>query len=102
MYSRAVFARMRLFVRAVGEIMKRHLPAAGDCFVQRFNGEEQLPVFRRRIRKRSNVSHLCPKIAGREPFQLFHQLPALTVRNVFGKQQSVDQQPQLSVGEIVH
>ena len=101
-FAHTVSARMYLFVCAIGEIMERYLPAAGDCFVQRFNGEKQLPVFGGCICKRADVSHSCPKIAVGKPFQLFHQLPALTVRYVLGKQQPVDQQPQFPVGEIMY
>ena len=44
--------------------------------------------------------HPGPEVAVGEALQLFHQLPALAVWDVLGKQQTVDKQAQLSIGEV--
>ena len=93
---------MLLFVRAVFQIGKHHLFAGADCFIENFDGIEQLWIARQRVRYGVDVLHMSPKILAGKALQLFHQVKPLVVGDMPGGQNAVDQQPELRVREIAY
>ena len=91
---------MVLLVRAVFQILEADLPPPADGLVQQLDGEKELLVVGFVLRQAGNVLHPAAEIHIGQALQLAHQLLALAVRNVLGKKQAVNEQPQLAVGEV--
>lgn len=71
-----------------------------DDLVQQLDGEKELLVVGFVLRQAGNALHLAAEIHIGQTLQLAHQLLALAVRNVLGKKQAVNEQPQLAIGEV--
>lgn len=84
-------ASMHFLVCTEVQVGERHLFALADCVIQNFNRIEQLLVRRLRVRHGVDMPHMGSEILAGLLFQLLHQLPALTVGYVLGKQEAIDQ-----------
>ena len=93
-------ARMELFVRAEAVVGEGDLLAVRNGLVQNLNGIKQLRILRRGLRQRGNKSHLGLEIAVGQPLQLFYQILALAIGNMLGKEQTIDQKPQLRIRKL--
>ena len=87
-------------VRAVLQILEADLPPPADGLVQQLDGEKKLLVVGLVLRQAGNVLHPAAEIHIGQALQLAHQLLALAVRDVLGKKQAVNEQPQLAIGEV--
>ena len=96
----AVPTGVELLVGTVAVVGERDLPPLADGFVQHLDGVKQLLAVEGQIRHGADVPHPGPEIPVGQALQLADQLFTLTVRNVLGEQQAVDEQPQLTVCEL--
>ena len=87
-------------VRAILQVLEADLPPPADGLVQQLDGEKELFVVGFVLRQAGNVLHPAAEIHIGQTLQLVHQLLALAVRNVLGKNQAVNEQPQLAIGEV--
>ena len=82
-----------LMIHPCMAVVKADLPALFHGLVQHVDGVEQLAVVRPVLRQGGDVPHPGSKVLTGEPLQLLYQLPTLSVRDVLGKQQPVDEDP---------
>lgn len=87
-------------VHSILQVLETDLPPPADGLVQQLDGEKELLVVGFVLRQAGNVLHPAAEIHIGQTLQLAHQLLALAVRNVLGKKQAVNEQPQIAIGEV--
>ena len=99
-FSALVQAGKEFFVCSIAIIGKGDLTLSADGLIQNLNGIKQLLAMQRQIRHGADMFDAGSEISIGQPLQLPHQFLALAIRQMLREQQTVNEQPQLTVREI--
>ena len=88
------------FIGSIFGVFEGHLSVFADGFIQQLNGVEELFVVFRILGHSGNVLDPGAKVDVGQSFQLFNEVYALAVRNMPGKQETVNEQTQFPRGKV--
>lgn len=97
-----VFSGVELFICTILVVGKRHLFPFADGLVQHVNRIKKLIAVPGLIRQSENMLYLCFEVSIGKPFNLTDEFLALAVWSMLGKRETVDEQPQFTVGKVTN